>query len=277
MPTAFERGAGEAREPAVVVEELSVCYRLPRERVASFKEYAIRWLQRRVEYEDHWALSEVGFRVWPGEIFGVIGANGVGKSTLLKTLARVLHPTKGRVVVRGTVAPILELGSGFHGELTGRENIYLYGALLGRDRALIDAQFDSIVDFAGLSEFIDAPLRVYSSGMMARLGFAIATQSFADVFLIDEVLAVGDEPFQARCLERLRGYRNQGAAILFVSHALDTVSSFCDRAMWLSEGRAQEVGPASDVVASCRGSLRSERTDQIGLDNRSEGSGKNAA
>jgi ABC-type polysaccharide/polyol phosphate transport system ATPase subunit len=252
MPTGSDRWDPAAALPAVEVDELSVCYRLPRERVASFKEFAIRWLQRRVVYEEHWALSAVSLSVGRGEIFGVLGPNGVGKSTLLKTLARVLHPTSGRVVVRGTVAPILELGSGFHGELTGRENVYLYGALLGRDRLQVDEQFDSIVEFAGLSEFIDAPLRVYSSGMMARLGFAIATQSLADVFLIDEVLAVGDERFQARCLDRLRDYRDRGAAILFVSHALDTVASFCDRALWLSSGQVRALGEAGEVVRAFR-------------------------
>jgi ABC-type polysaccharide/polyol phosphate transport system ATPase subunit len=234
----------------VELRQLGVRYRVPHERVASLKEFAIRWIQRRIEYSDLWALREVDLTIGRGEIFGIVGPNGAGKSTLLKAVAGVLHPTQGRVVVRGRVAPLLELGAGFHPELTGRENVYLYGTLLGNHRRELAARFDSIVDFAELNGFIDAPLRTYSTGMTARLGFAVATSRFADVLLVDEVLAVGDARFQAKCLARMQAFREQGAAILFVSHDLGTISALCRRALWLAGGRAAACGPAADVVAA---------------------------
>lgn len=233
---------------AVELRGLAVRYRVPRERVASLKEFAIRWIQRRIVYADLWALRGLDLDVESGEIFGVIGPNGAGKSTLLKAVAGVLHPTEGRVIVRGRVAPLLELGAGFHPELTGRENVYLYGTLLGNHRRELAARFDSIVGFAELDGFIDAPLRTYSTGMIARLGFAVATSRFADVLLVDEVLAVGDAHFQAKCLARMQSFREHGATILFVSHDLATIASLCQRALWLDGGRAVEYGPAADVV-----------------------------
>jgi ABC-type polysaccharide/polyol phosphate transport system ATPase subunit len=239
-----------AKGAAVQMEEVSVCYRVPHERYHSFKEFAIRWLQRRVEYVDFWALRGVSLAVQPGEALGVIGANGAGKSTLLRTIARVLHPSSGRVIVRGTVAPMLELGSGFHSELTGRENVFLYGALLGFTQAQMEASFDSILDFAGLEEFIDAPLRTYSTGMVARLGFAVATAHFADIFLVDEVLSVGDAAFQRKCIDRIEGYRRQGATILFVSHSLGTVLEICQQAVWLEKGRVKLSGNVESVAAA---------------------------
>jgi ABC-type polysaccharide/polyol phosphate transport system ATPase subunit len=216
--------------------------------VASLKEFAIRWIQRRIEYADLWALRDVDLTIGRGEIFGVVGPNGAGKSTLLKAVAGVLHPTEGRVIVRGRVAPLLELGAGFHPELTGRENVYLYGTLLGNHRRELAARFNSIVDFAELDGFIDAPLRTYSTGMTVRLGFAVATSRFADVLLVDEVLAVGDAHFQAKCLARMQAFREQGATILFVSHDLGTIAALCERALWISGGKAAACGPAADVV-----------------------------
>jgi ABC-type polysaccharide/polyol phosphate transport system ATPase subunit len=232
----------------VDLQSLAIRYRVPRERVGSLKEFAIRWIQRRIEYTDLWALRALDLAVGRGEIFGVIGPNGAGKSTLLKAIAGVLHPTQGRVIVRGRVAPLLELGAGFHPELTGRENVYLYGTLLGNHRRELASHFDRIVAFAELDGFIDAPLRTYSTGMIARLGFAVATSRFADVLLVDEVLAVGDAHFQAKCLARMQLFRERGATILFVSHDLATISSLCQRALWLDGGRAVECGRASDVV-----------------------------
>jgi ABC-type polysaccharide/polyol phosphate transport system ATPase subunit len=216
--------------------------------MASIKEFAIRWIQRRVEYVDFWALEGVDLAVERGEIFGVVGPNGAGKSTLLKTVAGVLYPTAGRVVVRGRVTPLLELGAGFHPELTGRENVYLYGTLLGTTRRELDGLFESIVDFAELRDFIDAPLRTYSTGMTARLGFAVATSRFAEVLLVDEVLAVGDTRFQEKCRARMESFRRLGATILFVSHDLATIATLCERAVWLSGGRVQAAGNARDVV-----------------------------
>jgi ABC-type polysaccharide/polyol phosphate transport system ATPase subunit len=218
--------------------------------VASLKEFAIRWIQRRIEYAHLWALRDVDLSIGRGEIFGVVGPNGAGKSTLLKAVAGVLHPTEGRVIVRGLVAPLLELGAGFHPELTGRENVYLYGTLLGNHRRELAARFDSIVDFAELDGFIDAPLRTYSTGMTVRLGFAVATSRFADVLLVDEVLAVGDARFQAKCLARMQAFRERGATILFVSHDLATIAALCQRTLWLAGGRAEACGAAADVVAA---------------------------
>jgi len=241
-------GHDQAEDATIRLASVSVRYRVPRERMASLKEYTIRWIQRRVQYVDFWALEEIDLAVERGEIFGVVGPNGAGKSTLLKTVAGVLHPTAGRVVVRGRVAPLLELGAGFHPELTGRENVYLYGTLLGSTRRELDGLFESIVDFAELWDFIDAPLRTYSTGMTARLGFAVATSRFAEVLLVDEVLAVGDTRFQEKCRRRMDSFRRLGATILFVSHDLPTIAAMCERAVWLSGGRVQATGDARDVV-----------------------------
>jgi ABC-type polysaccharide/polyol phosphate transport system ATPase subunit len=235
---------------AIKLSDVSVCYRLPRERVTSIKEFAIRWAQGRVEYVDLWALSGVSLEVRPGEILGVVGRNGAGKTTLLKTIARVLPPTSGRVVVRGRVAALLDLAAGFHAELTGRENIYLYGTLLGHTRAEIGAVFHEVVAFAEIEPFIDAPLRTYSTGMVARLGFAVATCRFAEVLLVDEVLAVGDVRYQEKCLQRMEDYRRQGAAMVFVSHSADTIRQVCHHAAWLEQGKLARLGEINDVLGA---------------------------
>ena len=232
----------------IFIDQLSVRYRLPSERVSGIKEFAIRWLQRRMQYRDLWALQEVSLQVQPGEVLGIVGRNGAGKSTLLKVLAGLLHPTSGRVVVRGRVAPLLDLSAGFHPELTGRENVMLYGTLLGMRKAEIEAHFDEIITFAELWEFVDAPLRTYSAGMMVRLGFSVATCQYADVFLIDEVLAVGDVHFQAKCQQRLSDYRARGATICLVSHVLGEARKLCDRAIWLEAGHVAAFGPAAEVI-----------------------------
>ncbi|MGD8849834.1 MAG: ABC transporter ATP-binding protein, partial [Anaerolineales bacterium] len=197
---------------------------------------------------DLWALRDINFSVKRGEILGVVGPNGAGKTTLLKVIARVLHPTQGRVVTRGNVAPILELGGGFHPELTGRENVYLYGSLLGRTRREMDEGFEEVVEFAELWDFIDAPLRTYSSGMSARLAFAVATAQFADVILIDEVLAVGDIEFQEKCLERMDAYRQRGATIVFVSHDPGVIGRMCEQTLLLEGGKISTLGYSSDVI-----------------------------
>lgn len=236
--------------PAIQLAGVSVRYRVPRERVVSIKEFAIRWLQGRIEYHDLWGLRSIDLAVEPGEIVGVVGRNGAGKTTLLKTVARVLHPTEGRVVVRGRTAALLDLSAGFHPELTGRENAFLFGTLLGFTHRQMGEFFDEIVEFAELQGFIDTPIRAYSSGMVARLGFAVATCRFAEVLLVDEVLSVGDARFQEKCLERMRRYRRQGATTLLVSHSIESIRSVCDRAVWLEQGRVREVGPAAAVCAA---------------------------
>jgi ABC-type polysaccharide/polyol phosphate transport system ATPase subunit len=249
--------------PVVQVENTSLRYRMPQERFSGMKEFAIRWLQRRVQYIDLWALSEVDVAVGRSEILGIVGHNGAGKSTLLKVIAKVLHPTKGRVRVNGTIAPLLGLGAGFHPELTGRENVYLYGALLGYNRHEMNGYFQSIVEFAELSEFIDSPMRTYSGGMSLRLGFAVATCRYADVLLVDEVLAVGDVQFQAKCLRRMNSFRDEGASIVYVSHDLVSVENICDRVIWLDEGRVVEDGPVEYVISRYVKSLSKTKNDQV--------------
>lgn len=254
LPTALNPSSNADRSPAdpetaIWLQHVSVRYRVPRERISTFKEYAIRLMTGQLSQVDHLALNDVDMTMRRGEVLGVIGRNGAGKSTLLKLVARVLQPTAGRVWVKGRVAPLLDVSSGFHPELTGRENVYLNGTLLGLTRQEIAAHFDSIVEFAELWDFIEAPLRMYSSGMIARLGFAVATAVEPDVLLVDEVLAVGDGKFRAKCAERMQGFRDHGTTILLVSHDMNTVRQLCERAAWLEQGQIMHLGPASEVVA----------------------------
>jgi ABC-type polysaccharide/polyol phosphate transport system ATPase subunit len=246
------RAARPAAAAAVRLDAASVRYRLPRESVPSLKEYAVRWLRGHLRFDDLWALRDVTLEVKQGESFGIIGHNGAGKSTLLKLIARVLRPTSGRVRVWGRVAPLLELGAGFDYELTGRENVYLNGTVLGHSRANIAQRFDRIVDFAGVRDFIDLPLRTWSTGMVARLGFAVATDVDPDILIIDEVLAVGDAEFQTRSKERMQSLFRQGQTILMVSHNLATIAEACQRVAWLDHGCLRAVGPADDVVRQYR-------------------------
>ena len=235
---------------------VSVQYRVPTEQIATLKEYVIRMLQgRRIEYRAFWALQGLDLEIRQGESLGIIGRNGAGKSTLLKVIARVLRPTKGRVRVRGSVAPLIELGAGFHPELTGRENVFLNGAMLGFSQAQMKERFDRIVEFAEVGSFIDAALRSYSSGMVMRLGFAVATEVDPDILIIDEVLAVGDEAFQEKCLARMAEFRAKGTTILFVSHALDSVRAICDRAVWIEGGHLSREGGVEDVIDAYRANL----------------------
>jgi len=238
---------------SVQLTDVSVRYRVPTEPITTLKEHAIRLLQgRRVAYREFWALQDVDLSVRRGESLGIIGRNGAGKSTLLKVIARVIRPTRGRVWVQGHVAPLIELGTGFHPELTGRENIFLNGAMLGFSRAQMERKIDNIVEFAELAYFIDAPLRTYSSGMIMRLGFAIASDIDPDILIIDEILAVGDEAFQRKCHARIQSFRDRGTTILFVSHALGAIQALCDRVIWIAEGRIRQSGPAESVVEAYR-------------------------
>jgi ABC-2 type transport system ATP-binding protein len=239
-------------EVAVHLEAVSVRYRVPSERVRTFKEYFIRRLKGELQMRTFWALQDVALNVYRGEVFGLVGVNGAGKSTLLKVVARVLRPTKGRVIVRGRVAPLLELGAGFHPELTGQENIFLNGALLGFSRREMEEKYDQIVDFAELGQFINAPIRTYSSGMYARLGFSVATASEPDVLIVDEVLSVGDEAFQKKCNARIQAYRQNGAAILMVSHNMAAIEEMCQRAAWLDHGALKVIGEPARVIRAYR-------------------------
>lgn len=244
---------------AIGLARVSVCYHMPSERISTLKEQIIRRITRRqVKYQDFWALNNINLKIYRGERVALIGRNGAGKSTLLKVIARVQRPTTGRVWVRGNVAPLIELGAGFHPELTGRENIFLNGAMLGFSRVQMEKKLDSIIEFSELGPFIDAPLRTYSSGMTARLGFAVAADADPDVLIIDEALAVGDEAFQKKCVERMYSFRDRGVTILFVTHALDTVHELCDRAIWIDEGQVRFSGETRQVVEMYRDSLEFE-------------------
>ena len=238
------------RRPVVVrLEDVALCYRLAKQRHASIKDFAIHWMKRALVYEQLWALRGVDLEVRAGERVGVIGRNGAGKSTLLKVISGVLKPTRGRVETAGHLAPILELGTGFDHELTGLENVYLNALLLGRTRSEIEERAADIVAFSELGDFIRSPIRNYSSGMLARLGFSIATAWVPDVLILDEVLAVGDAHFIAKCRHRLAELRARGTALLLVSHDLDSVRQSCDRCLWIDAGLVVAHGTADEVAA----------------------------
>jgi lipopolysaccharide transport system ATP-binding protein len=230
---------------AIEVNDLSKKFRLATERRDSLKERFVRGSGR---YEEFWALRDVSFAIPRGSTFGLIGHNGSGKSTLLKTLAGIYRPTSGSVVADGRLSALLELGAGFHAELTGRENIYLNGAILGLTRKQIDDAMDDIIAFAGLEEFIDSPVKIYSSGMYVRLGFSIAVTVDPEILIVDEIIAVGDEEFQRKCFDHLYELRRKGTTIVIVTHSLGIVADLCDQAAWLDHGRLKMVGPARDVI-----------------------------
>jgi ABC-type polysaccharide/polyol phosphate transport system ATPase subunit len=248
-------GVPVASEPVVCLEHVSVRYRAPEQRLGSLKEFVLRSLREPVRMREFCALEDVSLSVERGETLGIIGPNGAGKSTLLRVVARVLAPSSGRLRTRGRISPLLELGAGFHPELTGRENVLLNGTLLGHTRRETLRRMADILDFAGLDGFVDAPLRTYSSGMAARLGFAVATAWEPEILLMDETLAVGEESFRARCLERLQGFRRGGTTLLLVSHDLGTVRSVGDRAAWLDRGRIRLVAAPDRAISAYRESL----------------------
>jgi len=234
---------------AIQLDNVTVRFRIPHEKIPTLQEYAIRWLKRRtVSFTDFNALDNVSFSIKQGETVGIVGANGAGKSTLLKVISRVIRPTQGRVFLRGRIAPLLELGAGFDYEMTGRENIFLNGAVLGFSRKEMATRLNRIVEFSGISDFIDAPIRTYSSGMVARLGFAVATDIQPEVLIIDEVLSVGDAEFQQKSSARISKYHNDGSTILIVSHNSTAIKQLCDRVVWLDRGSIKMLGNANDIV-----------------------------
>lgn len=236
---------------ALAVKDLWKNYRLYHERNQYLKAAILKG--RRARYEEFWALKEVSFEVPTGSTFGVIGSNGSGKSTLLKVMAGILQPDKGSIEIEGRVSALLELGAGFHPELTGRENVYLNGAILGLSKKDVAARFDEIVEFAGLEDFIDTPVKNYSSGMFVRLGFAVAAHVDPEVLLIDEVLSVGDESFQRRSAEKIEQFRRDGRTIVFVSHGLAQVEQLCQEAAWIDKGVLRMLGPAVEVISAYQG------------------------
>jgi lipopolysaccharide transport system ATP-binding protein len=257
LPTASDLAPSQqAKAPVILLEDVGVRYRLPSEKIPTLKEYVIRSLRGQVKHQTFWALQNINIEVYPGEVFGIIGPNGAGKSTLLKVVSRVLRPTKGRVRVVGKVAPLLELGAGFDFELTGRENIFLNGAILGFSKREMEKRVERIVEFAGLKDFIDAPLRTYSSGMVARLGFAVATDERPEILIVDEILSVGDTEFQTRSFERIQSFQAQGTTILLVTHDIGRVETMCQRAIFLSHGQIVASGSAARVVDRYLGRIR---------------------
>ena len=237
--------------PAIRVDSLWKNFRLYHERNRYLKAAMLRG--RRARYEEFWALQDVSLTVAKGATVGVIGSNGSGKTTLLKCLTGIYTPERGSVHIEGNVAALLELGAGFHAELSGTENIYLNGSILGMSKKEIDNKFDSIVEFAGLEQFIDTPVKNFSSGMVVRLGFSIATHVEPEVLLIDEILAVGDQAFQRKSTEKIEQFRRDGRTILVVSHSLGLVQQLCDTVVWLEKGHVKMTGPASDVISEYTG------------------------
>lgn len=241
---------------AVSVEHVSKRFRLYKERNQTLKSAIMRG--RRSIHEDFHALDDVSFDVPAGSTFGLIGSNGSGKSTLLKCLAKIYYPDQGKITARGRVAALLEVGSGFHHELSGRENVFLNGSILGMTRREITRKFDEIVDFSGVSEFIDQPVKNYSSGMYVRLGFAIAINVDPDVLVVDEVLAVGDAEFQDKCSQKFVEFKQAGKTVILVSHSMETVRSMCDQAAWLRRGKLESVGAAEPTIDRYLSSLKHE-------------------
>ena len=235
-------------QPVVVdVQHVTMKFNLSTEKVDNLKEYFIRTLKRNIMYNEFTALDDVSFQVRKGEVFGLVGLNGSGKSTMLKLVSGIYKPTSGTIRVDGVLAPLRELGAGFDMNLTAREHVSLNGSVMGYSKKFLQEKFDEIIDFAELRDFVDVPLKNYSSGMVARLGFAIATVIEPDILICDEILAVGDFQFQQKCEERINQMRAHGVTILFVSHSIEQVQRICHRALWLDHGHLKMIGPVDEV------------------------------
>lgn len=237
------------KDVAIRVDNVGMRFQLNHERVDNLKEYVIKFLRRDLKYNEFWALKEIDFEIKKGERLGVLGLNGSGKSTLLKVVSGVLKPTAGTVVTKGSIAPLLELGAGFNREYTGRENIFLYGAVLGYGKEFLEEKYDEIVDFSGLGAFIEVPIKNYSSGMRARLGFSIATVVEPDILILDEVLSVGDKKFRKKSENKVMSMFDKGVTVMFVSHSLEQVQRLCDKAIILDSGRLVAKGPVDEVAS----------------------------
>ena len=231
----------------VRADHVSVVFNIANERIQSLKEYFIKFARRELMFREFVAVDDVSFEVNRGDVFGLVGTNGSGKSTLLKVIAGVLMPSQGRIEVNGSISPLIELGAGFDMELTARENIYLNGALLGHSKRFLDEQFDEIVEFAELQDFMEMPLKNYSSGMVARIAFAISTVTEPDLLIVDEVLSVGDYLFQEKCERRIESMIGHGTTVLIVSHSTEQIERLCNRALWIEKGEMRMIGDAQDV------------------------------
>ena len=239
-------------EPIIIFDNVSKSYPLYHHLTGGIKNFLFNFPKeiRSLKSSRFEALCEISFKVYKGETFGIIGGNGAGKSTTLGLIAGVLKPSKGKVIVKGRIAPLLELGAGFHAELTGRENIMLNGVLLGLCRAELSKKMEEIIEFSELEYFIDQPIRIYSSGMVARLGFSVIASLDPEILLIDELLAVGDMAFQIKCLDKMKEFKKNGVTIVFVSHSMRDVERICDRVAWIDDHRIKRLGEAKEVIAN---------------------------
>lgn len=238
-----------SRDTVITVDNVTMKFNMSKEKIDSLKEYFIKLAKRELMYKEFTALTNISFEIKKGEVVGLVGLNGSGKSTLLKIIAGVMKPTEGKVSVKGSVAPLIEVGAGFNSDLSGRENIFLNGYLLGFSKEYITEHMEEIIEFAELGDFIDVPMKNYSSGMKARLGFAIATTVKTDVLIVDEVLAVGDFKFQQKCHKRIGEMMSDNTTVLFVSHNIDQVKSLCSRCIWLEKGHMLADGPTEEICS----------------------------
>ncbi|WP_312432904.1 ABC transporter ATP-binding protein [Lacrimispora sp.] len=229
------------------LDHVTMKYNLSKDRVDSIKEYVIKLMKRQLFYDEFIAVKDVSLEISKGEVFGLVGLNGAGKSTLLKLVAGVIKPTSGIVSAKGTIAPLIELGAGFDSELTARENVYMNGAVMGYSVKYMKERFEQIIDFAELWEFVDVPIKNFSSGMHARLGFSVATIVKPEILIVDEILGVGDYKFQQKCNDRIKELMGDGTTVLMVSHSSDQIKEYCDRAAWLEKGELIDVGPAREI------------------------------
>jgi ABC-type polysaccharide/polyol phosphate transport system ATPase subunit len=234
-------------DTVIKVIDVSMEFNLSQEKIDNIKEYVIKFLKRDLFYQEFWALKNISFQVEKGDKLGIVGLNGAGKSTLLKLISGVMKPTEGKIELNGSLVPLLELGAGFDPDYTGRENIFLNGALLGYSKDFIETKFDEIVEFSELDHFIDVPVKNYSSGMIARLGFSIATIIEPQILILDEVLSVGDAKFKKKSEERMKSFLNKDVTVLFVSHSIEQVESLCNKAIWIEKGKLIMQGPVKEV------------------------------
>ena len=235
------------KENAVELRNIEMHFNMSKEKLESFKEYFIKLAKRQLMFEDFKALDGVSFDIKKGDVFGIVGLNGSGKSTTLKIISGILKPTKGTVETSGVIAPLIELGAGFDMELTARENIYLNGSVLGYSRKFMNEKFDDIVEFSEMEQFLDTPMKNYSSGMVARIGFAIATVTTPDILIVDEILAVGDFLFQKKCEERINAMMNDNTTVIIVSHSIEQIERLCKHCVWLDKGKVRMIGETQEV------------------------------
>lgn len=243
-------------ENAVELRNVEMHFNMSKEKLESLKEYFLKFMKRQLYFEDFVAVDNVSFDIKKGDVFGIVGLNGCGKSTTLKIISGILEPTKGTVKTYGTIAPLIELGAGFDMDLTARENIYLNGSVLGYSKKFMDEKFDEIVEFSEMQEFLDVPMKNYSSGMVARIGFAIATVTTPDILIVDEILAVGDFLFQQKCEERINAMINDDTTVIIVSHSIEQIERLCKHCVWLEKGKVKMIGEATEVCDAYKNSQR---------------------